>query len=534
MPEISSASATVRPRELRPVPLTRLAELLHLHLARIGSDADSDVDRRPGRQGDVDGAPAVTGVSAASSDVEPGDLFAALPGGRVHGARFAAAARDRGAVALLTDPAGAALARADDVDLPTLAVAYPRAVLGEVSAEVFGRPSRRLAVVGITGTSGKTTTTFLVRAGLAAVGRPAGIIGTVGAFAGDEPLVAGLTTPEAPRTQALLAVMAERGMAAAVMEVSSHALALHRADGIEFAVGAFTNLSQDHLDFHRDMDDYFEAKARLFDGRARRAVVVVDDERGRALAARLGADAVTVSTRSARGAATWTADAIRTAAEGTTSFTAHGPHGPVDAGCAIPGRYNVANVLLALAVLSELGVDLATAGHAVAQAQVPGRMERVDAGQGLLAVVDYSHKPAAVTGALRALRPLTSGRLTIVLGCGGDRDREKRPLMGAAAARGADRLIVTDDNPRSEDPASIRAAMLTGARSVPTGERGEILEVGDRAEAIATAVAGARAGDTVLVAGKGHETGQEIAGRVLAFDDRRVLADALRAGRVPA
>ncbi len=498
----------------------------------------------------------IDGVTLNSRVVRPGDLFAALPGRHGHGARFAAAARRAGAVAVLTDRAGAEFIAADadlpaaDADLPAadadplaadadlraagtagvvvqpvLVVADPRAALGPIASAVYGDPSQRLAIAGVTGTSGKTTTTFLIRAGLGAAGRPAGLIGTVGAFIGDEPVAGGLTTPEAPDLQALLAVMAERGITDTAMEVSSHALTLDRVGGTRFAVAAFTNLSQDHLEFHAGLREYFEAKALLFDGRAARHVVVVDDEWGRELAERLGPTTVTVRTADPAGDplgdATWTAADIVTAADGRTRFRAVGPGGAVEAGCAIAGRYNVANVLLALAVLDALGVDVTVAAPAVAAAQVPGRMERIEAGQDFLAVVDYAHKPAAVDGALRALRPLTGGRLIVVLGCGGDRDRDKRPVMGRVAAELGDVLIVTDDNPRSEDPGAIRRAVVEGARAVSGGAR--ISEIGDRADAITAAVGLARAGDTVLVAGKGHETGQDVAGVIHPFDDRQVL-----------
>jgi UDP-N-acetylmuramoyl-L-alanyl-D-glutamate--2,6-diaminopimelate ligase len=391
---------------------------------------------------------------------------------------------------------------------------------------VYGKPSAAVNVLGVTGTSGKTTTTFLMRAGLAAAGRVPGLVGTVATMIGAEQIESGFTTPEAPELQALLAVMRERGVTDVAMEVSSHALAMGRVGGVGFAVGAFTNLSEDHLDFHADMEDYFRAKATLFDV-ARRAVVVVDDAWGERLAKSLPG-CVTVSTT---GAGTWQATDIAERSDGSTTFRALGPGVDLPTGCAIPGRYNVANALLALAVLAEAAVDPQVAAPAIAAAAVPGRMERIDAGQPFLAVVDYSHKPAAVHGALRALRPLTRGRLVIVLGCGGDRDRGKRPHMGEIAARAADLLIVTDDNPRSEDPAGIRRAMLAGAMGVPPAERAEVLEVGDRAEAIAAAVAAARPGDAVLVAGKGHETGQEIAGVVHPFDDRVVLRAAIEAAR---
>jgi UDP-N-acetylmuramoyl-L-alanyl-D-glutamate--2,6-diaminopimelate ligase len=466
---------------------------------------------------------AVSGVSATSGRIRPGDLFAALPGQSGHGARFAAEALGRGAVAVLTDPAGAALL-GDTV--PTLHVPDARASLGPVSSCVYGDPSRVLRVLGVTGTSGKTTTTYFVHAGLQAAGRQAALMGTVQTLVGDEVVHTGFTTPEAPDVQALLAVMAERGARELAMEVSSHALAMGRVDGTEFALAAFTNLSPEHLDFHTDMEGYFAAKARLFDGRAERAVVVVDDEWGRRMARRAGPDALTVSTADVPGAS-WQVGDVRVDADGASTFSIAGPGIQLRASCAVPGRYNVANAALALAVLHARGVPLEVAVPAVAAATVPGRMERVEAGQQFLAVVDYSHKPAAVDGALRALRPLTRGRLIVVLGCGGDRDRAKRPLMGETAARGSQLLIVTDDNPRSEPPARIRQEMLAGARAVPAGERGEVREIGDRAEAIAAAVAAAGPGDTVLVAGKGHETGQEIAGVVHPFEDRQVLRRAL-------
>jgi UDP-N-acetylmuramoyl-L-alanyl-D-glutamate--2,6-diaminopimelate ligase len=516
----AKAVETPDPGPLRPLttPGLRLSELAR----RAGAP-----DAAAGSAGDV----RIDGVTLSSARVRPGDLFAALPGGHAHGARFAAAAGRAGAVAVLTDRSGAELIAADCAAAPAgsgrsgafagpvLVVADPRAALGPIASAVYGDPSHHLAMAGVTGTSGKTTTTFLIRAGLQAAGRRSGLIGTVGAFLDADPVPGGLTTPEAPDLQALLGVMVERGITDAAMEVSSHALTLDRVGGTRFAVAAFTNLSQDHLEFHAGMREYFEAKARLFDGRAARHVVVVDDEWGRELAGRLGPSTVTVST--ADPGADWTATELVTAADGRTRFRAVGPAGPVAAGCAIPGRYNVANVLLALAVLDALGVAPDVAAPAVAQGQVPGRMERIEAGQEFLAVVDYAHKPAAVDGALRALRPLTAARLIVVLGCGGDRDRDKRPVMGRVAGELADVLIVTDDNPRSEDPGTIRRAVLDGARAVSGGAR--VSEIGDRASAITAAVAMAMAGDTVLIAGKGHETGQDVGGVIHPFDDREVL-----------
>ncbi|MDQ1691057.1 MAG: UDP-N-acetylmuramoyl-L-alanyl-D-glutamate--2,6-diaminopimelate ligase [Pseudonocardiales bacterium] len=467
----------------------------------------------------------VTGISASSTLIQRGDLFAALPGSSGHGARYARSALAAGAVAVLTDSAGLALLDDQGPGMPpSLLCQDVRAVLGQISAEIYGHPSRHMATFGVTGTAGKTTTTFLVRAGLTAAGKASGLIGTVGVFSGDQVLKTPFTTPEAPQLQALLALMLERGTDVAGMEVSSHALRMGRVDGVEFEVGAFTNLSQDHLDFHSDMEDYFAAKALLFDGRARREIVVIDDGWGDRL---VRPGTVTVATGGL--SATWTAEAIEVLADGATRFVVSGPAGRFTAGCRIPGKYNVANTLLAFAILAELGVDAARSAPALAQAQVRGRMERVDGDQPFLAVVDYSHKPAGVRGALQALRPLTSGKLIIVLGCGGDRDRGKRAVMGDVAAREADVLIVTDDNPRSEDPAAIRAAMLAGARSVPGGQAADIFEQGDRRAAIEEAIRRAGPGDTVLVAGKGHETGQQVGKDMLPFDDVTVVCQALEA-----
>ncbi len=501
MPVATQFAASPRPAQVTPTPVAALALLARGRL--IGPDVR------------------VTGMTANSGQVRPGDLFAAVPGRSGHGARFAAAAVESGAVAVLTDEAGAAVLAAT---VPVVVADEVRTWLGPVAAAVYGTPSSSLAVAGVTGTSGKTTTTYLVRAGLNAAGRTSGLIGTVGTVIGDETFGPGLTTPEAPDLQALLAVMVERGVDGVAMEVSSHALALHRADGIEFAVGAFTNLSQDHLDFHADMAEYFAAKARLFDGRSRTPIVVVDDEWGRRL---VRPETITVDTLGA--VAMWQARDVQDAAAGGTAFRAVGPGVDVAAGSVIPGRYNVVNALLALAILDALGVPADVAAPAVRAATVPGRMERVDAGQPYLAVVDYSHKPAAVAGALTALRRQTRGRLIVVLGCGGDRDQAKRAVMGEVAARGADLLVVTDDNPRSEDPAVIRAAVRAGALGVPASQRGEVVEVGDRAAAIATAVAAASPGDAVLVAGKGHETGQEVGGVTYPFDDRVALRRAITA-----
>ena len=463
----------------------------------------------------------VRGITANTALVRPGDLFAALPGRSTHGARFAGEAVAAGAVAVLTDRAGRGYVPAG---VPVLTVGDVRAQLGAIASRVYGEPSRALRIAAVTGTSGKTTTTFFLRDALAAAGRVPAVIGTVATMIGTMEIKTGFTTPEAPEVHALLAVMRERGVTDVAMEVSSHALELGRVGGVMIDVGGFTNLSQDHLDFHPSMEAYFAAKAKLFDDPAVWPVIVVDDDWGRRLGSAVGRG-TTVSTRTDD--ADWWATDVRAGAAGGSDFGVHGPGVDAAAATLIPGRFNVANAVLAIAMLDHLGVSAQVSAAAIARANVPGRMERVDAGQPFLAVVDYSHKPAAVEVALAALRPLTRNRLIIVLGCGGDRDAGKRAHMGEIAARGADLLVVTDDNPRSEPPAAIRRAMLAGALAVPDPQRGEVREIGDRAEAIGYAVAAAQEGDTVLVAGKGHELGQEVAGVVHPFDDREVLRAAL-------
>lgn len=506
-----------RPRTPRPVALAELADL-------VGPPAAGD-PRAASRV-------AVTGLTLASGDVRPGDLYAALPGARTHGIRYAEEAVRRGAVAVLTDPSGREEAGA--TGLPVCVVDDPRAVLGDVADRVYGRPSERLQVIGVTGTNGKTTTAYLVEAGLAAAGRATGLIGTVqtqtrSADGAVTALPSERTTPEAPAVHALLAAMAESGVTTVAMEVSSHALVLGRVGGVRFAAAGFTNLGRDHLDFHGTLEEYFRAKSLLFDGRAAAEVVDVDDEHGRRLLDRPGRPRpVTVSTRGA--AADWSATDVAPADDGGSTFTLHGPGGLRRAAhVRLPGRFNVANAVLAVALLDAVGVPVDAAVEGLATTVVPGRMEPVDAGQPFVAAVDYAHTPDAVTTALDALRAATSGRLITVLGCGGDRDPGKRAAMGAAAATGSDVLVVTDDNPRSEDPATIRAAMLAGVLDVPEDRRAEVHEIGDRRAAIAHAIALAAPGDTVLVAGKGHETGQEVAGTVHPFDDRAVLRELLAA-----
>lgn len=453
----------------------------------------------------------VTGCTHDSRAVQPGDLYAALPGARAHGADFAGQALASGAVAVLTDAAGAERV----VGVPVLVADRPRDVLGQIASWVHGHPSNDLTVLGVTGTNGKTTTAFLLEAGLRAAGRATGLLGTVLTRIGDDQVPSVRTTPEATDLHALFAVMRERGVAAVAMEVSSHALAFGRVDGVRFACSAFTNLTQDHLDFHADMEHYFAAKAGLFTpARSDRGVVNTDDPYG----GRLLADA-TIPLESYGEQGTWRAVDVELRPDGS-SFRLLGPGVDVAAAVRLPGAFNVSNAVAALAMLVRVGVSIENAVRGVAALSgVPGRMERVDVGQPFTAIVDYAHTPDAVQTLLAAVREVTEGRVIIVLGCGGDRDRGKRPLMGRAAVEGADLAVLTSDNPRSEDSLAILAEM----------EQPTAVLLPDRREAIAYAVGQARPGDIVVVAGKGHESGQEVAGVITPFDDRDVLREQLLA-----
>ncbi len=472
----------------------------------------------------------ISGVALDSRRVCPGDLYVALPGQLTHGARFAAVAVQAGAAAILTDPAGAALL-ADEPGVPVAVMAAPRVELARLAAAVYGRPSEALLMLGITGTAGKTSTAFLIEAGLTAAGLTAGTIGTIGFRLRGEPLPAvrsTVTTPESPDLQALLAVMRERGAEAVAMEVSSHALALHRVDAITFDVAGFTNLGHDHLDFHHDQESYFQAKAALFrNGRSRRAVVNADDPWGRRLVAELRSEAAAQVVTTGGAEADYRILAQQPQDDGSRRVRLATPSGEQEFTLGLVGEFNLFNALTAAAMLDQAGIDLGAALAGFATASIPGRMQRVPLpGAAPNVVVDFAHTPEAVTAALAAL---PEGRTTVVLGCGGDRDAAKREPMGAAAADGADVVVVTDDNPRSEDPAAIRAAVLAGARRRAAVTGAEVLDGGDRRTAIRLALGQAGPGEWVAILGKGHERGQEVAGMITSFDDVAVVAETWQA-----
>ncbi|HEX5908861.1 MAG TPA: UDP-N-acetylmuramoyl-L-alanyl-D-glutamate--2,6-diaminopimelate ligase [Thermoleophilaceae bacterium] len=461
-----------------------------------------------------DGAPEVeiTGLAYSSKSVSDGTLFFCVPGFKVDGHDFAPDAVERGAAALVCQrPLG--------LGVPEVVVDDVRATMGPVASAFFGDPTSKMQVAGITGTNGKTTTAFLMHGVLETSGLHAGLLGTVKQIVGGLEEEAVRTTGEAIDLQETFVRMRNLGDQACVMEVSSHALELGRADGITFAVKVFTNLTQDHLDFHPDMEAYYLAKRRLFDLPGP-AVVNLDDDYGVRLAGELG-DATTFALEGGP-EADYTARDIRFDVSGAV-FTVDTPDGAVGMTTRLPGLFNVSNALAAFTAARVMGIEAEVAAKALADAaRVPGRFEPVEEGQDFGVLVDYAHTPDSLENVLRAARELTEGTLHVVFGAGGDRDKAKRPLMGKAAADHADRLVVTSDNPRSEDPDAIVDQVMEGAG--PGAER----EV-DRRKAIAKAVAGAEDGDVVVIAGKGHEQGQEFEdGRKEPFDDVQVAREALR------
>jgi UDP-N-acetylmuramoyl-L-alanyl-D-glutamate--2,6-diaminopimelate ligase len=466
------------------------------------------------------GGPAIEIASLAydSRSVTPGTLFFCVPGLRSDGHEHAADAVARGAVALVVErPLG--------LGVPELRVESVREAMGPLAARFYGDPSASLRVVGVTGTNGKTTSVFLLAALLEAAGEQSALLGTVKSVIGGREGPVIHTTPEAIDLQASFRAMLDAGDRACAMEVSSHALALHRVDGTHFAAGLFTNLTQDHLDFHATMEDYFAAKRRLFASEPTVGVVNVDDPYGRRLASELP-EAVTFALEQP---AEYGARELRFGVAGA-QFVATTPEGELELRTKLPGRFNVANVLGAVATAHALGVPLELAAATLPDvAPAPGRFQALDEGQPFTVLVDYAHTPDSLENVLRAARALTAGRVLSVFGCGGDRDRGKRPQMGRISAELADLTLVTSDNPRSEEPAAIVAEILAGVGAVDAG--GAAVEpIVDRRAAIARAIALARPGDVVVIAGKGHEQGQEFAAaRKVPFDDAQVARGELRA-----
>ncbi|GAB3822164.1 UDP-N-acetylmuramoyl-L-alanyl-D-glutamate--2,6-diaminopimelate ligase [Tessaracoccus terricola] len=495
-----SDTAAIRPSGVTAIPLATL----------VGG-----IDVR----GDVDSRVPVSGISLDSRDIVPGCLYVALPGRRAHGADFAAAAVAAGAVAVATDAQGEQAARATGV--PTVVSDDLRRQMALLSSRVFGDPGSQLELLGVTGTNGKTTTVALLESGLAAAGRRAGTVGTLGFRLDGLAVPSGrstVTTPDSPDLNALLAVMRERGADTVALEVSSHALKLDRVVGLRFSVAAFLNLGEDHMDFHVDLDDYFEAKASLFTPEyTNRAVVWTDDERGVEVARRATAAGLEVIT-------VGTGEDTRYRLEGYEPVAPLGGRATLTQGTdrveiriGMPGYYNMIDAAVAFAMLAAVGLDPDDILTGLASAQVPGRMQALELGPDApTVVVDFAHTPQAVAAALDALRG-SFARVVTVVGCGGDRDAGKRPGMGRAAAERSDVVVITDDNPRTEDPAAIRAATLAGALEV--GGDVVVEEVDGRRAAIRRALELADPDTVVAVLGKGHEQGQHVGGQVLPFDD---------------
>jgi UDP-N-acetylmuramoyl-L-alanyl-D-glutamate--2,6-diaminopimelate ligase len=506
------------------VPLTHDADAHAAHNASETQTAPTRLDAiaelTSGRLLSAEAAhsPTITDVTHDSRQAGPGVLFACRPGAQADGHDFAPDAVERGSPALLVE-------RRLDLPVPQVRVDSVADRLGSVAAAVHGDPTRHLTVAGITGTNGKTTCATVLEAVLAATGRPTGLIGTV-VMRIDGHEVAGVrTTPEATDLQRLFRRMVLSGVESVAMEVSSHGLALGRANGTRFAVALFTNLTHDHLDFHGSMEHYFAAKARLFTPQFSAAGVInVDDPWGARLAREATVPVTTVSLGTVADADI-VATAITTEAA-RSRLAVRARSVPLELDIGMPGAFNAANAMLVLAAADVLGLDHAIVSETLRHPPVvPGRMERIDEGQPFTVLVDYAHSPDALTRVLAATRQIVEGRVMVVIGCGGDRDQQKRPAMGATAVAGADHAFFTNDNPRSEEPTVILDAMVGGARIV-TGGRWTVEP--DRRAAIAAALTAAAPGDAVVVAGKGHETGQQLADRTVPFDDRDVTRTLLR------
>ena len=472
---------------------------------------------------------AVTGLTDDSRRVSPGGLFVAVKGTQSDGHRFLAQAVAAGAGAIVVETGRVSEETLASIGVPVIQVGDSRRALGLLASRFHGDPSSRLKMIGVTGTNGKTTTTYVCKSILETAGMRVGLIGTVAYLFGEEQVAATHTTPGALELQGLLRKMVDAGMQAVVMEVSSHALALDRTAGCEFGTAVFTNLTQDHLDFHADMEDYFGAKLRLFTALASeaRAIANGDDPYGRRVIEATRARAWTFAID---GPADLRAEDVRVSLSGVR-FTARTPAGPVALRSPLVGRHNVHNILAAVGVGLAQGVPLeAIAAGVAALKNVPGRFEQVDAGQPFTVVVDYAHTEDALYRLLTTAQKVRTGRIITVFGCGGDRDRGKRPKMGQVAARYSDVVVVTSDNPRTEDPDAIIREILPGVEAgLREAGRGRYLVHADRRAAIAEAIGLAQPGDLVLIAGKGHEDYQIIGKEKHPFDDRVVAREAIKA-----
>jgi len=466
----------------------------------------------------------ITGITCDSRRVMPGNLFVAVPGARTDGHRFVDAAIDRGALAIVLEHDASFNARATRIR-----VSDARRSMAQASAHFYNHPSQNLKVVGVTGTNGKTTTAFMVRAIMEAAGIPCGLLGTVQYQIGERVIPASRTTPESVEIQEMMSQMLDAGCGGVSMEVSSHALDQQRVSEVDFDVAIFTNLSQDHLDYHGTMEDYFESKIRLFSAlgtvqKAGRAVVNADNAYGCELMERLGGDHAVLS-YGVSSAAVIRAEDVRVSAEGSY-FVVHTPQGRIPMSLPLIGRYNVSNALAAIGASHCLGIDLRTVESALAKLPpVPGRIETVRVPGAFNVFVDYAHTADALRNVLTTVAELTQGRLIVVFGCGGDRDKGKRKPMGQAACELADFSILTTDNPRTEDPREIAKQAEEG---FTTDGHGRYQVIEDRREAIERALDIAKAGDSVLIAGKGHETYQEFADTVVPFSDRHVVKEHFR------
>lgn len=478
-------------------------------LAKLGAILNLQV------HGDID----VTGITHDSRAVTTGDLYFAIPGFNQHGINFVQSAIDNGAVAIASDQHGCDIAQ--QLGLPWLLLNDPRLDMASIAAEFYGHPEQKLKMIGVTGTNGKTTVTQMLRTLLAGAGKSVGVIGTLGAFVGDVEIPSQRTTPESTDLFALLARMVSAGADTVCMEVSSHALELQRVAGIKFDVAIFTNLTQDHLDFHGTMETYFAAKQKLFtDSRCEVAVIDCDDVWGRKLIET--SDAHKVISVGTNG--DWRISNVVTQLTGTTQFNLSNSTQNLDVSIPLYGEFNAKNAALCLAVCEVLGLDPLVVKDSLANLpQVPGRMHLVGKHNGALAFVDYAHTPDAVEKVLTEILVAQPKRLITVIGCGGDRDPSKRAIMGRISAHLSNMVIITDDNPRSEDPAKIRSEVLAGTQD----QLAEVFEIGDRREAISFALSSAGIGDVVAVLGKGHEVGQEVNGVISDFDDVLVIREVI-------